>query len=302
MLIETIPLWPDRSDVTLTAYINKPGRFENPPEKRPAVIVMPGGAFRTCSRHNNEGDSAAFSFAADGYQAFVLEYSAVQTAPEGKTLFPAQLVDYGAAVMAIRARSEQWWVDPQRITVIGFSAGGNVAGMAATSWHRSVLSDTFKVESEVFKPLCAVLIYGLVDYTEAGGMLRSQRTDSLNLPIFGTELPSPEQRALYSPACQVSEKTCPVFLAAARDDSIVPVIQTLNMAQALQKASIPYELHIFEHGEHLFGTGRSRVSPYREDMALSAAKWVPLAKTFLLHHAVPETARYDKFSISGGTV
>ncbi|MBQ4369781.1 MAG: hypothetical protein II784_02140, partial [Oscillospiraceae bacterium] len=62
------------------------------------------------------------------------------------------------------------------------------------------------------------------------------------------------------------------------------------------------ELHIFEHGEHLFGTGRSRISPYRDDMALSAAKWVPLAKTFVMHHAVPETARYDKIPINRETV
>ena len=66
------------------------------------------------------------------------------------------------------------------------------------------------------------------------------------------------------------------------------------MALALQKAGIPYELHMFEHGDHGFSLGRHLVDTYRSDKAHACAAWVPMAKTFLLHHAAPETAQYEK--------
>ena len=94
MQIETIRLWPDRDDVELTTFLNKPDPFLKNDVPRPAVIVCPGGAYATCDRHSAEGDPVAMGFAMDGYQAFVLEYSVTSRAPEGKTVYPAMLLDY----------------------------------------------------------------------------------------------------------------------------------------------------------------------------------------------------------------
>ena len=95
MQIETIRLWPERDDVEMTTFINKADPMLNAARKRPAVIVCPGGAYATCDRHSAEGDPVAMSFAMDGYQAFVLEYSVTSRAPEGRTVYPSMLLDYG---------------------------------------------------------------------------------------------------------------------------------------------------------------------------------------------------------------
>lgn len=114
MIIETIDLWKDRDDVKLTTFLAAPDPFMPNPVKKPAVIVCPGGAYRSCPRHGNEGDPVAMTFAADGYQAFVLEYSVAESAPQEKTLFPAQVRDLGKAMLEIRAHADEWAIEPKK--------------------------------------------------------------------------------------------------------------------------------------------------------------------------------------------
>lgn len=142
MKIETIRLWEDREDVELTTFLTMPDDFFPNPVKKPAVIVCPGGAYMSCPRHGNEGDPVAMAFAMDGYQSFVLEYSVASKAPTPeKVLFPAQLLDFGKATLTIREHAEEWCVDVERISIIGFSAGAHLCGMLATTWNENLLFD-----------------------------------------------------------------------------------------------------------------------------------------------------------------
>lgn len=292
MLIETLKLWDGRDDVELTTFITPKNPMLPMLPKRPAVIVCPGGAYLSCPRHGDEGDPVAMAFAMDGYQAFVLEYSVVSRAPMGKTLFPAQLYDFGKAFLTIREHAEEWNVDVDRISIIGFSAGAHLCGMMATSWNSGLLSDYFGVPSEYFRPHTAMLIYGVLDYVlqvNEPGEYESKLPGDHNTPVFGTAVPDEETLRRYSPSSLVDEHTPPTFLAAARDDKMVNPKSTLHMALALENHHIPYELHMYEYGSHGFALGRSMMEPWRKDQARCCETWLEQAKTFLLHHNAPET-------------
>ncbi|MFV0465361.1 MAG: alpha/beta hydrolase [Lachnospiraceae bacterium] len=298
MNIQTTPLWRDREDVTLTTFLHMRDQFIPDPKKKPAVIVCPGGAYAECPRHGNEGDPVAMSFAADGYQAFVLEYSVSSKAPIERTLFPAQILDLAKAVLVIHEHAEEWLVDVNKISIAGFSAGAHLCGMYATSWHTSLLSDYFNLDSEIFRPLCAILIYGLFDYEYQNQYTKDHPNPILpldiNVPVFGEQDPSSEKLRRYSPLYLLSEKTPPIFMAAATDDGMVPAMHSIRMAEKMQEMNLPYELHMFRYGDHGFSLGRNLFTPYRQDLVHACANWVPLAKTFLLHMAAPETTECEK--------
>ncbi|MCD8232265.1 MAG: alpha/beta hydrolase [Clostridiales bacterium] len=301
MKIETLKLWDDRDDVELTTFLTMPDPFFPDPIKKPAVIVCPGGGYNNCPRHGTEGDAVAMTFAADGYQGFVLEYSVAEKAPKEKVLFPNQLLDFGKAILTIREHADEWYVDVNRISIIGFSAGAHLCGMLATTWHQDLLSGYFHEDPEVFRPLAAMCIYGLFDYVYQNEFNRSQAGSSnpmlqgdLCTHVFGVSVPERTEEEKYSPYYQVSEKTCPMFMAAAINDGLVPAIQSVRMAEKLHEAGVPYELHMFQYGDHGFGLGRNLVEPFRNELAHACAEWVPLAKTFLMHQITPETTDKEK--------
>ena len=293
MYIETFKLWEDREDVELTTFITLPDPIFPDKRKKPAVIVCAGGSYLTCSRHSPEGDQAAMVFASEGYQAFVLEYSVRERAPEGKVLFPAQILDYGKAILTIREHADEWCVDMSKISIIGFSAGAHLCGMIATTWHEKLLSDYFGEKSEVFKPLCAMLLYPITDYRIQNEHLRNNFIPvypiEANNAVFGCVNPSEEEEIKNSPVCHVSENTCPIFIAAATDDMVVPSVQSLDLAKALHNKNIPYELHMFEFGNHGFALGQYIPESYRYDKKHANAKWIEMAKVFLMHKIADET-------------
>lgn len=298
MHIETLKLWQDRDDVKLTTFVSLPDFWFPNKIKRPAVNVCPGGAYMGCPRHGLEGDPVAMTFAEDGYQAFVLEYSVQDLAPDGNALFPAQILDFGKAILTIREHADEWCVDMTRITIVGFSAGAHLCGMIATTWHESLLADYFHEEKEIFKPLCAILIYPITDYSLQNQYLKDNKVavypkDS-NKAVFGCDNPSEKLERKYSPLYHVSDMTCPIFMASATDDMTVPAIQSIKMAQELQKNKIPYELHMFQYGNHGFALGRYIPEPYRDDKKHANSKWIELAKIFLMHLIADETTEIEK--------
>ncbi len=298
MLIKTIKLWDDREDVELTTFVTQKDPYLPMQSTCPAVIVCPGGAYATCGRHGGEGDPIAMAFAMDGYQAFVLEYSVTERVSEGKTVYPAMLLDYGKAIMVIREHAEEWNVDVEKISIIGFSAGGHLCGTIATKWNNGILSEKFGVPAEYFKPLCAMLIYPVTDFMIQKEM-RNQRgtedgsTINMDIAYFGKKENDEETLKSGSPAYNVTSNCPPVFLAAAQNDKLVSSENSLHMAYTLQKAGVPYELHIFQYSDHGFALGRNLLEPWRADKAYSAAAWLPMAKTFLLRQHNPETAQFE---------
>ena len=300
MIMKEIPLWEGREDVALFTMLRH--CIPNPmipvePEALPAVVVCPGGAYMFCSMEN-EGDEVALQFSAAGYQVFILRYTVGTTCGEHNPNHPAQLLDLGKAMLTIREHAAEWHVDPERISLVGFSAGANLCGNMAVYWHTPLLSQHFGVPSEYFRPMAVMLGYPLTDYTLQMDYNATLPPNPLLMmgdeTIFGTRRPNQAQRDALSPAYNVTENTPPIFLFHAANDSLVPAMHSLKMAMALAEKGIPYELHMFQNGEHGFATGiPNGVAPYRADKYQSCHAWVDLACRWLLHYAAPETAEHD---------
>lgn len=206
----------EERNVRLTAYIQPIDEEDWGMSKRPAIIVLPGGGYDYCSRR--EADPVAFCYLAEGYQTFVLNYS-VYAHKE----WPNPLNDYDDAVELIKARANEWHVDTERISVIGFSAGGHLAASVA-----SVAKN---------KPRCAILGYPVIDEI-------TTHTYNKNAP---------------SASSLVNADTCPCFVFASANDGLVKINNTIEFIDALAKHNVPFESHIYAFANHGFSTCASSV-------------------------------------------
>ena len=291
MLLNTIPLWPDRNDVTLTTYVSLPDPgWPFPTSPRPGIIICPGGAYMNLSE--SEGAPIALELAARGFQAFVLHYSVgSRVSDPNQARYPAQLIDLAKAVVMLREYASEWNLDPELLAVMGFSAGGHLCASYATHWHEPWLSGSVGASADLLRPSAVVLGYPITNYTLQTNafpepipmMIESNRT------LFGKVSPSQQELDQLSPCLHVTENTPPVFLVHATDDGLVPVGNSLCMAQALSQAAIPYELHIFQQGDHGFANAHPMDRPWEAHRNRACAAWIDLVHTWLLKQFSPET-------------
>ena len=157
------------------------------------------------------------------------------------------LQDAGRAIRTVRARAAEWGLDPERVGILGFSAGGHLASTAGTHFDAGKADATDPVERVSSRPSVMILIYPVItmrELTHAGSKKN----------LLG-ENPTPELVALLSNEEQVTKETPPAFLVHTMTDTAVPVENTLNFVAALRKAGVPFELHLYERGPHGFGLG-----------------------------------------------
>lgn len=216
MKTEYIVLSEERN-VSLTAYIQPVGGEFGGLSERPAVLIIPGGGYHFCS--DREADPVAFPYLKAGYQAFILRYSLNEQAE-----WPRPLEDYEEAMAMILARAGEWHVVPERIAVIGFSAGGHLAACAATM--------------AVHRPNAAILGYPVID----GACARDYLPSAPDVPSA------------------VDRYTCPCFVFATRTDNLVPVSNAVHMVDALCANGIAFESHIYANGPHGLSTGDSSLN------------------------------------------
>jgi acetyl esterase/lipase len=254
MLAETIylnPLGLEHSEAKLQTYILDGQRL------RPAVVVCPGGGYGFVSQR--EAEAVALQFCAAGFHAFVLTY----TVPPLNYHQP--LLELSQAVCEVRRNAAQWNLDPDRIAVCGFSAGGHLAASLGVHWHRLA-------QAPQNQPNALVLSYPVITagpFKHPGSFLN----------LLGPE-PTPEMVEEMSLEKQVSSNTPPTFLWHTVTDEIVPVENSLMFAAALQEAKIPFEMHIFQKGCH----GLSLATPETDNgrsLNPHAAHWMELCIEWL---------------------
>lgn len=295
MITETINLYDDRQDVTLTTYVLSDSPELLNGKKRPAVLVCPGGAYLGCS--DREAEPVALRFAAMGYHAFVLRYSThsqgeLALAPSDRDLpvdpqsvHPAPMRDIGRAFLTIRASADAWLVDMERIAICGFSAGAHNCAMYAVYWQDPVICDFFGEEPDAFRPAAAILGYGIGDYHlmlgEMDDPFAQRLSEAASIALLGTKTPTKEQLDAVSPALHVTPNTPPTFLWATAADALVPVENTTRMATALARAGVPFEVHIFEEGQHGLSLADPSTAGSRMQVDEDVAKWVNLVEAWL---------------------
>jgi acetyl esterase/lipase len=204
-----------------------------------ALVVCPGGAYAHLADH--EGRPVAEWFAGLGGTGLVLKY---RLGP--KYHHPAEMHDVQRAIRLTRASASEWGIDPARIGVLGFSAGGHLASTAATHFDAGDPSAADPVERVSCRPDIAVLVYPVISMRPPFGHAGSRKN------LLGDN-PDEKLVDLLSNEKQVTDKTPPTFLVQSSDDHAVPVENSFDFASALSQHKVPFEMRIFAHGGHGFG-------------------------------------------------
>lgn len=219
-----------RKNVTggyLEVYVRTPSKEINR-KSRPAILIFPGGGYEFLS--DREGEPVALAFLSKGYSAFVLNYSL-------NTSYPIPLNEAFMAVVYIRENAERYCVNPDKIAAIGFSAGGHLAGLLATATAEEVKS--VPICPSVL-PNAVILSYPVVtmgEYTHEGS--RRIISDRAKIPY---EMLSVEKR--------VTKDSIPAFIWHTVEDNCVPLENSLMLAEAYRRASVPFSMTVFEKGWH----------------------------------------------------
>ena len=211
-----------------------------------AVVICPGGGYGLLA-YDHEGHEIARWLNDNGITGVILRYRMFPYR------HPVPMMDVQRALQTVRASADKWALDPERIGVLGFSAGGHLASTATTHHKAADKNSDDPIERVASRPDFAVLIYPVVtmrDWTHGG----SKRN------LLGNE-PSDELVALMSNEEQVDENTPPTFLVHSKDDKAVPIKNSEAFLAALKKHNVPGELMVFETGGHGYGLGRGRNDP-----------------------------------------
>ena len=207
------------------------------------ALLIPGGGYGFIA-WDNEGEEQARWLTARGVTCFILSYRLPGEGWADRSLVPLQ--DAQRAVRLIRAAASKFGIDPARVAVLGFSAGGHLAGSLATRFAEPVYTAVDEVDRQSARPDLAGLIYPVVSLHEA--FTHKGSRDNLLGPD-STEA----QRRHASVETRVTAATPPIFLAHASDDGLVPIDNSLALYRALLAAGRPGELHAFDKGGHGFG-------------------------------------------------
>jgi acetyl esterase/lipase len=241
------PLWPGAAPLAKgTAAGDVPKLFYYPatePGVGSAVIVLPGGGYSHLVMEKEGGVEARW-LAAHGVAAFVLQY---RLGPWYR--YPVPMMDGARAVRYVRSHAAAFAIDPDRIGVWGFSAGGNLAGYLATEPFEKEMSSTDPVERVTAHPDFAV--YAYARFTMDDSIPRSTSMEAL----LG-EHPTLEMLDSISFARHVTKETSPSFIYSTTEDQTVNSLNATAYYDALKRADVPAELHIFELGRHGTGMGQ----------------------------------------------
>jgi acetyl esterase/lipase len=204
------------------------------------VVVLPGGGYGGHAM-GHEGKDIAAWLNSRGIAAFVTKYRLGQRYPH-----PAPLADAQRAIRTVRARASEFGVDPARIGIIGFSAGGHLASTAGTHFDAGQSDSPDKIEQVSSRPDFMILCYPVIS-------LQSTFTHRGSLKNLLGETPDPKLVASLSNETQVTPQTPPTFLFHTSTDVAVPPENSVVFYQALRAAGVPAEMHIYEQGKHGVG-------------------------------------------------
>lgn len=261
---ELTPLWPDGAPGALGSEASDiPGlwisRADPQTANGAAVVVLPGGGYQHLAV-GHEGHEIAAWLNARGITAAVVKY---RLAPRYR--HPAPLQDAARAMRFVRAHASEWNVDPRRVGVMGFSAGGHLAATVSTHFDAGDPDSADPIERQSSRPDFSILCYPVISLKENfthGGSRRN---------LLG-ENPDAELVESLSNETQVSEQTPPTFLFQTNADKPVPAENCIAYFLALRKHNVPVELHVYQEGRH--GVGLAADDPVLSTWSERLADWL----------------------------
>jgi acetyl esterase/lipase len=242
---QVMPLWSgaapgalgsaEEDNPTLTVYLPR-----NTPVGMTAIIVLPGGGYQNLAM-NHEGRQVANYLNAAGVAAFVLKY---RLGP--RYHHPIEMDDAQRAIRMVRSHAADWHIDPARLGIMGFSAGGHLAATASTHFDSGQPAAADPVDRAGSRPDFAILAYPVISMTEPWTHQGSKTN------LLGENPPAELARSL-SADLAVTPQTPPTFLFQTNADTTVPAENAVSYYLALRKAGVPAEMHIFQNGPHGLG-------------------------------------------------
>ena len=262
MFVKSIPI-PPYEDARLDAIcISDVPELKHAP--RPAVVIFPGGGYHYLSAR--EAEPVAMQFLAAGFATFIMRYSVAEKIGVGETPIP----EAALAIRYLKENAAEFNIDPERIFLCGFSAGGHAAAALGVYWNSDLLrkldSDTTK-----FRPTGMILSYPVI----TGGDFAHKNSVK---HYFNTEEPTQEQIDFFSLELHVTKDTIPTFLWHTVTDGTVPVKNSLMFANALLENGVPFEMHVFPEGVHGLSLASDETSCQKDSLNVPHVQpWLRLA-------------------------
>ena len=266
MVYEKVMLSVPGSDAELTVYAPDNSPEIAPDRLRRAVVMCPGGGYRMTS--DREAEPVALQLLAADICVFVLRYA---VAP---VRYPVALTQAAAAVKFVRDHAEDYHVQPDKVAIMGYSAGGHLAASLGVRWNEPWLAELLGATSEALRPDGMVLCYPVI----SGGAFRHEGSFQ---NLTGSDDPLEWEK--HSLETLVHAGTPKAFLWHTFTDQTVPVENSLLFFSALRRFGIPSELHVYPEGVHGLSLGTDlTIAPNRPDLLRpEVANWLEMAVRWL---------------------
>ncbi|MEZ3447387.1 MAG: alpha/beta hydrolase [Lachnospiraceae bacterium] len=274
MKYEKVPVTVDGAvQAELALYIQEDYPDTYGERRRPMILICPGGGYEHVSVR--EGEPVAFHFLTAGCHAAVLWYD---ISKQGVT-HPQALMELAWSVAYIREHADQYAIDPDKILVAGFSAGGHLAASLGCFWDREWLANKMRMPKERYQPNGMILAYPVIT---SGAFAHRGSFENL----MGEQADAELEREL-SLENQVTDKVPPVFMWHTIEDGSVPLENSLLFAAALRKAGVNFEYHVFPHGGHGYALAtRETAMKGGVEIEPQCEQWMDLCKNWLKYNFV----------------
>ena len=270
---------------TLTIYAHEDYPEVYGERNRPMIVICPGGGYEHVSPR--EGEAIALQFMTTGAHAAVLRYDVSGQGAE----FPQHLLELAASVAYVRKHAAEYCIDPDKILVAGFSAGGHLAASLGCFWKEKWLEELMQAETGAtmkdYQPNGEILAYPVItsgEFAHRGSFVKIMGSEAEQgyapLGLSATELE--EKLSLEK---QVTSDFPPTFMWHTFEDGAVPLENSLFFAEALRKAGVNFEYHVFPHGGHGYALA-TKETAMKEGKEINAqcAQWIDLFKSWMKYN------------------
>lgn len=270
---------------TLTIYAHEDYPEVYGERNRPMIVICPGGGYEHVSPR--EGEAIALQFMTTGAHAAVLRYDVSGQGAE----FPQHLLELAASVAYVRKHAAEYCIDPDKILVAGFSAGGHLAASLGCFWKEKWLEELMQAEigatMKDYQPNGEILAYPVItsgEFAHRGSFVKIMGSEAEQgyAPLGLSAIELEEKLSLEN---QVTSDFPQTFMWHTFEDGAVPLENSLFFAEALRKAGVNFEYHVFPHGGHGYALA-TKETAMKEGKEINAqcAQWIDLFKSWMKYN------------------